>query len=87
MHCIAELGAEQQADSESEGHPNTLVSTPEFSKLDRKWIMDGYPKTLVATIYLGKTTVDKEIHDILTDATNEIYEMGELDTPLYLKIG
>jgi hypothetical protein len=34
MHCIAEHGAEQQAVLASEGHPNALVSTPEFSKKD-----------------------------------------------------
>ena len=70
-----------------EGHPNAFVSIPKFRNADWEWIMDCHPKTLVASIYLEPTTAEKKLYDIYNEVTCEIYEMGELNTPLHLKIG
>ena len=87
VHNIQCKGEEHTQRLIDGGEPNRFPSIPRI--MDETWqtVMNCHPKTLVCTLAIRvKDGVQLKLSDIFDSVTQEMYETGDADTPLHLKI-
>ncbi len=80
VHTIQELGKEYEAKLKLQGHPNQFTSIPKVRKEVWDQIVSRHPKSMACVVLCS---IHKEL---FVAVTKEIYEVGDVLTPLHLKI-
>jgi hypothetical protein len=88
VHNIKCKGEEQYQRLIDAGEANRFPSIPRITDETWQTVMNCHPKTLVCTLAIKvKDGVQRKMSDMFDSLTEEMYAMGDADTPFHLRMG